>query len=282
MNCYNPFWLRDEKILVPCGHCLACRRAKSSEWTTRLMLELPEWKGAIFLTLTYDDEHRPWSLNKKDLQNFFKRLRKEISPNKIKYFACGEYGNKPPLFHAHYHAIVFGLEKNLMTDLLVKRLWTFGFSSIGYVNQKTINYVTGYVMKKYSKEINKIHYENIQRIPPFQLCSRGLGLAYAIANRNDLQRDLSIRLFTGREVPIPRYFVKKLGLEEEISKKSSDSRIKYFNALFRRWNSRQNATGDYLFDIQMNQYRFHLFWSHDSLLRQHLKSTFETKNELFS
>lgn len=60
-----------------------------------------------FVTLTYAPEHVPQlvdtssgevslSLNKKHLQNWFKRIRRNFQIKKIKadfkYFACGEYG----------------------------------------------------------------------------------------------------------------------------------------------------------------------------------------------
>ena len=95
---------------VPCGKCLHCRKKQRSEWAMRLYHELGYHQDSVFLTLTYNDKSLPKndSLVKRDLQLFFKRLRKALpSDKKIKYFACGEYGDDKEC--PHYHAIVFGL-----------------------------------------------------------------------------------------------------------------------------------------------------------------------------
>jgi hypothetical protein len=44
-----------------------------------------------FITLTYDPDHLPkdGSLNVVHFQKFMKRLRKKISPLKIRFFHCG-------------------------------------------------------------------------------------------------------------------------------------------------------------------------------------------------
>lgn len=94
MQCVHPFFLRKEQFYVPCGHCVACRIAKSREWSIRLLGELGYWISSCFLTLTYDELHVPLSLKKRDLQLFWKRLRKAFYPRKIKYFSCGEYGDQ--------------------------------------------------------------------------------------------------------------------------------------------------------------------------------------------
>jgi hypothetical protein len=96
-------------LYVPCGKCIACRIARTREWTVRIMHEMSCHDNAVFATLTYDDDHLPpdRSISKDELQRFIKRLRKELGDRKIRYFACGEYGettNRP-----HYHAIIFGL-----------------------------------------------------------------------------------------------------------------------------------------------------------------------------
>ena len=73
---------------------------RKSEWAMRMTHELLYWDHATFITLTYDDHNLPMSevnkywptLRKKDLQDYIKRIRKEIYPKKIKYYMCGEYG----------------------------------------------------------------------------------------------------------------------------------------------------------------------------------------------
>ena len=86
-------------IDIPCGKCIGCRLAYSKEWAVRIVKECESFEYNYFLTLTYDDEHlKSPSLVKKDLQDFFKRLRwfykKNFNHDNIRYFACGEYGEK--------------------------------------------------------------------------------------------------------------------------------------------------------------------------------------------
>ena len=89
----------DEEILkftqIGCGRCEECRIAKANEWATRMTEEAKLHKENCFITLTYNNENLPKykSLVKKELQDFFKRLRKKYG-NGIRYYACGEYGPK--------------------------------------------------------------------------------------------------------------------------------------------------------------------------------------------
>ena len=124
MECKNSRTLSNG-VTVPCGQCMSCRVNYTLSWKLRLLYELSNWDKAMFLTLTYSDEHLPddLSIHKKELSSFFKRLRSELDydgKGKIKFYACGEYGEKGGLVKAgqhagkfikrpHYHAIVFGL-----------------------------------------------------------------------------------------------------------------------------------------------------------------------------
>lgn len=108
--------------MIRCGNCMGCRIDRSREWANRCLLELQYHQSAYFVTLTYSDDFVPVShyadpstgeaqpsltLRKRDLQLFFKRLRKRhVKP--LRYFAAGEYGGKT--LRPHYHAIIFGLE----------------------------------------------------------------------------------------------------------------------------------------------------------------------------
>ena len=61
-----------------------------------------------FLTLTYDEANLPrhGQLLKRDLQLFFKRLRKLMGP--FRYVACGEYGDLRR--RPHFHVALFGVD----------------------------------------------------------------------------------------------------------------------------------------------------------------------------
>ena len=83
--------IRQMPIDVPCGQCLGCRLEKSKEWAIRVMNEVRMNEISCFLTLTYNDENLPkgGTLVKKDLQDFWKRLRDRLYPEKLRYSACG-------------------------------------------------------------------------------------------------------------------------------------------------------------------------------------------------
>ena len=64
-----------------------------------------------FITLTYDDENLPpgGTLVVQDYQAFVKRLRARISPQKLRYYFVGEYGDPKNTERPHYHAAIFGI-----------------------------------------------------------------------------------------------------------------------------------------------------------------------------
>ena len=95
---------------VSCKQCTGCRQEYSRQWAMRNMHEASLWLNNIFITLTYDNDHLPQhnTLIKKDFQDFMKRLRKHKkanTSNPIRYYQCGEYGEK--FGRPHYHAILF-------------------------------------------------------------------------------------------------------------------------------------------------------------------------------
>ena len=101
----RPFYNYDT---IPCGRCIGCRLQRRKSWADRAVQELPYHDSNLFVTLTYNDDNIPYNkayddsgniimtetLCKKDLQDFWKRLRKYLERygDKIRYFACGEYG----------------------------------------------------------------------------------------------------------------------------------------------------------------------------------------------
>lgn len=215
--------LIDKKTLVPCGKCVACRIAYSREWSMRLVHEASTSGSSVFLTLTYSDEFLPLdlSLSVSSLQKFIKRLRKRFSDRLIKYFSCGEYGEKS--FRPHYHLIVFGLSFNELDCYRVSRdvyssrvlefVWTNGFNSVGFVTPDSTRYVTDYVFKKYSGEKAKEFYGEKQI--PFKLSSNGLGLSYALSDRERLELNLGLT-YKGKKVGLPRYYANKLSIDKNL------------------------------------------------------------------
>lgn len=100
-------------------------------------------------------------------------------------------------------------------DLLF-RSWSLGHIDVGTVTDKSCRYVTDYLMDK-GKGGN--YYG---RVPPFQLQSQGLGLNYAWDNYFNIVSDLSVS-FRGVKCSIPRFYVKKLCLKDDI-----DERIRFY------------------------------------------------------
>ncbi len=167
-----------QKIKINCGHCLGCRMDHADMWATRCFIESKNWSNNCFVTLTYNTPNLPLSrqglatLRKKDLQDFFKRLRYYHKgaeewhrpdtgefENPIRYFGCGEYG--PRGGRPHYHVLIFNwkpndLEKwrqNRYGDWIYKskelqKIWGKGFITVEEVNYHTAGYVCQYVLKK--------------------------------------------------------------------------------------------------------------------------------------
>ena len=195
---FNPThgWV-DRPLTIPCGQCVGCRLERSRQWAVRCVHEASLHEDNCFITLTYNNESLPedGSLNKKHFQDFMKRLRKKYKNKKIRYYHCGEYGDKN--FRPHYHAIIFGLEfddqklftvnngEKLYTSEKLEKLWPFGFSTIGTVTFESAAYVARYVMKKVNGKNAKDHYERIDPdtgeiynlVPEYNTMSRRPGIA---------------------------------------------------------------------------------------------------------
>lgn len=120
--------------------------------------------ASSFVTLTYDDDHVSTGLVYRDFQLFMKRLRKKFP--KVRFFMCGEYGDK--LGRPHFHACLFGVFfadrvpwKDLSSGFklyrskLLEELWPFGFSSVGDVSFDSAAYVARYCVKKVSGPLAK-------------------------------------------------------------------------------------------------------------------------------
>ena len=187
MPCYHPIdaWhssrgvafvetLDSNKIKLPCGRCIGCRLERSRQWALRLVHEKRFHERSSFITLTYAKEHLPrdGSLDVKHFQDFMKRLRKDLDPQKLRFFHAGEYGEKGG--RPHYHAIIFGedfldaapltVETSDRGDVTwqserLRRLWSFGRNQVGSVTFESCAYVARYITKKISGAAAPAHYE---------------------------------------------------------------------------------------------------------------------------
>ena len=233
---------------IPCGHCIGCRLEYSRQWANRCLLEMQQHKENCFITLTYDEDNLPqkWfcrlddhkeyimpTLQKRDLQLFVKRLRKQLDKEdiKIRFFGCGEYGDNT--FRPHYHAIIFGwmptdltlvsksdLGYNYYSSELLSKVWPYGFNLVTEASWETAAYVARYVTKKVNGKY-KDFYDNNNIEPEFIKMSNrpGIGYDYYFGNSTDKNcyaiflEDYVKTDFGSRKISRVRYFDKKL--EEE-------------------------------------------------------------------
>jgi hypothetical protein len=227
----------DLEVTVPCGRCIGCRLEYSRQWAVRCMHEAQMHEQNSFITLTYSPEYLPKdkSIQKQELQKFFKRLRKNTGV-KLRYFACGEYGelnNRP-----HYHAIVFGYDfpdkvlhtkRNgnlLFRSEVLEKAWPFGHSLIGAVTFESAAYVARYVTKKFkgNEEEKDAHYrlldkdtgEVFQIEPEFCLMSRrpGIGREWLEKFKGDTNKDFITH--RGSKMKLPKYYDSVLEIEDEL------------------------------------------------------------------
>ena len=149
-------------IELPCGHCIGCRMRRASDWELRVMHEATLQEANCFVTLTYGRDQCPpdFSLQHRDFQLFFKRLRKHFAPTKVRFFMCGEYGEKHQ--RPHYHACLFGVDFRsdrvqagksgsgmvFYDSPLLSKLWTHGIVSVQDLVPETASYCARYIMKK--------------------------------------------------------------------------------------------------------------------------------------
>lgn len=212
-------------LSIPCGQCIGCRLEKSRQWAIRCSLESQLYEHSYFLTLTYDDQHLPssGSLVPDDLQKFFKKLRRHIeyhgSDEKIRFFACGEYGDN--FQRPHYHAIIYNLDipdlkrfstsfngDTYYTSEIINQIWKNGYVIIGQVTFESCAYVARYVTKKITGDQADEHYNG--RVPEFVRMSRrpGIGAAWLDKYQTDVYPHDYIVIRDGIKVKPPKYFDK--------------------------------------------------------------------------
>jgi len=218
---------------VPCGVCMGCRIDNARSWAVRCVHEAQMHDAGSFVTLTYADEHLPndGSLDPGHLRDFMKRLRYEIQPRKIRFFACGEYG--PKFQRPHYHLLIFGEDFSddreqvaerkgnpIYRSPTLEKCWKFGFSSIGAISTKTAFYTALYVTKKFRGDDEEVrrHYEVCDPdtgelhtvFPEFLRASNrpGLGESWLHVYREELLKGFVT--IDGKPFSIPRYYMKVL------------------------------------------------------------------------
>jgi len=213
--CLKPVFVEKAGFWANCGHCPYCRLVRRQEWQTRLTHEFNTQScRALFVTLTYKDEFLPEnrSLSKRDLQLFFKRLRKALGDRKIKYYAAGEYC--PSTLRPHYHAIIFGVD-NKDIDTVFKA-WgmcdSAHFKAEVPQSKKCFGYTAGYSSKKLGADTLR----DAKCIPEFQLQSAGIGKLWCLRHSSLYKKGFYRE--SGKERVLPRYYRKVLQISSDCYK----------------------------------------------------------------
>lgn len=217
-----------------CGQCLPCLISRRRVWAHRIMLETVCHDHSAFVTLTYKDEHEPplRSLSPKDLQDFLKRLRKSLEPDRIRFYAVGEYGDQTS--RPHYHLAVFGMPTcrylRSRTEKIhtgrsccficdsLRDVWGKGHVYLGTLENDSAHYIAQYVTKKMtSKDDPRLN----GRHPEFARMSNRPGIGFHAMhevastlmkfNLDETQADVPSALQHGRrKMPLGRYLQGKL------------------------------------------------------------------------
>lgn len=200
--CVRPIVINDN--VVPCGKCFDCKRQDRMNWTIRVQDEIKE---GLFVTLTYDNEHLKEFVDKKDIQDYIKRIRETLRRQKyngkVKYFAVGEYGDR--FGRSHYHIII-----NITDSILITRLWNKGIVHVGRVTNRSIHYCTKYVQKNLGKRKEKKGRE-------FRLMSKGLGKNYIEKYGKHHKDNLILsRCVNYKTYSLPRYYKDKIFDKQDI------------------------------------------------------------------
>lgn len=181
-----------------------------------------------YITLTFAQTGP--SLIYNDFQKFIKRLRKkhETTEKKIRYYMCGEYGEKKQ--RPHYHAILFNHKfedqvfytkragNNLYVSAELEKLWPHGQHTIGAVTFQSAAYIARYVMKKitgdeatmhYASDIDKLTGEMTHRKPEFNHMSQSIGRDWLRLYWKEVALKGTV-IINGKEVNAPKAYMKKI------------------------------------------------------------------------
>lgn len=196
----------------------------------RINEEMKISSSAWFVTLTYDEDNVIYGNNgkmtlyKKDLQDWFKRLRfhyHKKHKQRLRYYAVGEYGSKT--HRPHYHAIIFNLNDEEV-ETLVHSTWGKGFVKVLPLTNGGVGYVLKYLSKQHKKDDDKE--------PVFSLMSKGIGKNYI----TNIAIEFHNRTFdycyyseNSYKKTLPRYYKKKIYSEEKYKDISLHMATRHYN-----------------------------------------------------
>lgn len=248
------------KVFVyrPCGKCYACRANLRRDWFFRLRSHAYNSVSSLFVTLTYDEQHLPrsdcgWPTTvKRDLQLFFKRLRKKLqsyekekgNKPKISYYAINDYGGE--FERPHYHVLLFGLPVPL--ESILKEIWPLGSIDTQPITAQRINYVLAYHIRKCERAREDLQTTGMEDY--YALISNHIGESLAADRWSSALRSGPVPgtcLLDGRgTVPyrIPRYVLDKGFTRQEIDK-IKEAKLKYHETILEEILEK-TGSGDWL------------------------------------
>lgn len=262
-----------QPLQLPCGTCLGCVATRAQHWALRCRLEAAEHQDTCVTTLTYSDEHVPVSLDKRHLQLWVKKLRK-LSDKRIRYFGCGEYGER--FGRPHYHVIIFGL--NASSSAIADAWRTnrdpndpndfgepLGITYTDNLSPQAISYVTGYTVKKQGWRISKQERMDPETgelyiwQPPFQLMSRRPGLGATA--RKYYQSWALYAVQDGSKLSVPRFYKASWDQTATPNEKEETDQLKYEHALTRHTATTRDEQQQQLQQQERNHYAKRAFHS---------------------
>jgi len=224
-------------------------------WGVRCHHEAMMHPKNCFLTLTYDEQNVPedYSVKLDHFQKFMKRLRKKY-PQKIRFLACGEYGEQK--LRPHYHAVIFNHDFNDKKQITtrndypiynsneLKTLWPQGSHELGTVTFKSSCYVARYCMKKIGGDIADEHYYRESPVngqyyrvdTEFCVQSKGLGQSWFDKYKSDAF-PADFLIIDGKKVKPPRFYLNQLK-EDDKDRLLADHNEKHAIQTARRAHSR--------------------------------------------
>lgn len=193
----------------------------------------------------------------KGFSDFPKSKKNAIKLNLIRYYMCGEYGDKTN--RAHYHMCLFGwspkdqkywstsgstIKSKIYTSATLDKIWGKGQIWIGEVTFESAAYVARYIMKKVNGQLAEKHYESvdpetgeiINRKPEYTRMSLkpGIGARWLQKYQTDVYPEGKV-LARGWKSKSPKYYDKKF-------KKTNP--LDWEDLLFERHKEEQKRPGE--------------------------------------
>lgn len=245
----------DRPVRVACGTCVECVSRRARDWAARCVHEASLHEENSFVTLTYGELPAGGSLCRRDVQLFFKRMRKHGAD--FRYFGCGEYGER--FRRPHYHLCLFGFDPpdkvhhthrkgfEVWRSNWLEARWENGIVEVGTFTPRAAGYVARYLTKRGRSPDGCV--------PEFLMASRkpAIGRRWYESFREESYRHDSV-IVGGKEVQLPAYYDR---LEEERSpaglrrvKRQRVASVKELEERGTRWLTRKECG-----DARVNLFR---------------------------